>query len=134
MYVRNLRVNILACKDYKINTKTSKIVILLILFFIVFRPLGLFTLCSHATKFSSFGTWSFVLYINTEINNPQCANRVFEKHGGMLNFISGQSNKKLSVIELFPARGNQKNGSSNNFITYTCVGKNFDHVSNAKAH
>ena len=44
-------------KDYKINSKTLKILVLLhMLFFSVFRPLGLFTLCSHATKFCSLGT------------------------------------------------------------------------------
>ena len=37
------------------------------------------------------------------------------KHVGMLSFISRQSNKKISVIELFPVRGKQKNTSSNNF-------------------
>ena len=45
-------------KDYKINTKTLKILVLLhMLFFSVFRSLGLFTLCSHATKFCSLGTF-----------------------------------------------------------------------------
>ena len=62
MYVRDFRASILVCKDYKINTKTLKIlVILLILFFSVLRPLGLFTLCSHATKFSSLSTSLFYL-------------------------------------------------------------------------
>ena len=56
-YLRDFRADILACKDYKINTKTlNNLVILLILFFSVFRPLGLFTLCSYGTKFSSLGT------------------------------------------------------------------------------
>ena len=64
MYVRDFRVSVFACKDYKIKTKTLKIlVILLILFFSVFRPLGLFTLCSHATKFSSLGTSVLLSYI-----------------------------------------------------------------------
>ena len=46
----------------------------------------------------------------------------------MLSFISRQSNKKISVIELFPIREKQKNASSNNFTTQTKVKKNFDHV------
>ena len=50
------------------------------------------------------------------------------KHVGMLSFISRQSNKKISVIELFPIREKQKNASSNNFTTQTKVKKNFDHV------
>ena len=51
---------------------------------------------------------------------------------GMLSFISRQSNKNMSVIELFPVRGKQ-NASSNNFITKTCVKNFFDHLYNAKA-
>ena len=66
---RDFRASILACKDYKINTKTWIIVILLVLFFSAFRPLELFTLCSHATKFSSFSTCYFALYIKIEIFN-----------------------------------------------------------------
>ena len=70
MYVRDFRASILACKYYKINTKTSKmLVILLILFFSVFWTLGLFTLCGHATKFSSLGTSVLFSFINIEINN-----------------------------------------------------------------
>ena len=42
------RDRILACKDYKINTKTLKILVILL-------TLVLFTLCSHATKFYSLG-------------------------------------------------------------------------------
>ena len=54
------------CKDYKINTKTLKIlVILLVLFFNVFRRLGLFTMRSDATKFSSLGTSVVLSYIPT---------------------------------------------------------------------
>ena len=65
MYVRDLKTSILACKDYKINTKTLKIlVILLTSFFSVFRPLG-FTLCSHVTKFSSLGTSVILSYLKT---------------------------------------------------------------------
>ena len=37
MYVRDFRMSILAWKDYKINTKTLKILVILILFFSVFR-------------------------------------------------------------------------------------------------
>ena len=44
----------------------------------------------------------------------------------MLSFISRQSNKKISVTELFPVRGKQKNTSSNNFTTQTCVQKYFE--------
>ena len=50
----------------------------------------------------------------------------------MLSFISRQSNKPISVIEVFPVRGKQKNASSNNFTTQTCVQKFFGHVHNAK--
>ena len=58
MYVRDFRVSILACTDYKMNTKILKILVILVIFFVsVFRPLGLFTLCSHATKFSSIVTY-----------------------------------------------------------------------------
>ena len=76
MYVRDFRVSILACKDYKINTKMFKILfILLMLFFSVYRLLGLFMLCSHATKFSSSFLLSYI-YINVEINNlNECAGR-----------------------------------------------------------
>ena len=35
----------------------------------------------------------------------------------MLSFMSRQSNKRISVIELFPAREKQKNFSLNNFRT-----------------
>ena len=64
MCVRDFRPSILACKDYKINTKTSKILaFILILFFSVIRLLGLFTLCSHATKFSSLGISVLLSYI-----------------------------------------------------------------------
>ena len=54
IYVRNLRASLLACKYYKIYTKTLKILLdFLILFFSVrFRRLGLCTLCSHTTKIS----------------------------------------------------------------------------------
>ena len=66
MYVRDNRASIFACKDYKINTKTVKIlVILLVLFFNVFRRLGLFTMRSDATKFSSLGTSVVLSYIPT---------------------------------------------------------------------
>ena len=65
MYARNFRVSNLTCKDYRINTKTLKtIAILLILFFKVFRPLALFTLCSHATKFSSLSLSVFLSFKN----------------------------------------------------------------------
>ena len=50
----------------------------------------------------------------------------------MLSFISRQSNKTISVIEVFPVRGKQKNASSNNFTTQTYVQKIFGHVHNAK--
>ena len=43
------------------------------------------------------------------------------KHMGILSFISRQPNKKISVIKLFPVTGNQKNVTSNNFTTHTCV-------------
>ena len=70
MYVRDFRASILASKYYKINTKTSKmLVILLILFFSVFWTLGLFTLRGYATKFSSLGTSVLFSFINIEINN-----------------------------------------------------------------
>ena len=51
----------------------------------------------------------------------------------MLSFIARQSNKKISVIELFAVRGKQKKAWSNNFTTETCVKKVFDHVYNARA-
>ena len=61
MYVRDLRASIPACEDYKINTKTLKILaIFLILFFSVFRPLELFSLCIHATHLSSLDTSAFL--------------------------------------------------------------------------
>ena len=64
MYVREFRASILASKDQKINTETLKILVfLLILFFSVFRPLGLFTLCSHATKSSSLSTSVVLSYV-----------------------------------------------------------------------
>ena len=45
MYERDFRASILECKNYNINTKTIKfLVILPILLFSVFRPLGLFML------------------------------------------------------------------------------------------
>ena len=57
---------ILAGNDYKINTRTLKIlVLLLILFFSVFKALVLFTLCSHATKFSSLGISVLLSYVYT---------------------------------------------------------------------
>ena len=43
---------------------------------------------------------------------------------GILSFISRQSSKKISVIELFPVIGKQKNSSSNNFTTQACVVRN----------
>ena len=78
MYARDFRASILAYKNYKINTKTLKILVFLpILFFSVFRLLRLFTFCSHATKFFfSRHICSFILYINIEINNLQCKNRI----------------------------------------------------------
>ena len=64
MYVRDFRVSILVCKDYKINTKTLKIFVFLpIIFFSVFRLLRLFMLCSHATKFSPLGKSALISYI-----------------------------------------------------------------------
>ena len=64
MYVRDFRASIRACKDSKINTKTLRILgFLLILFISVFRPLRLFTLYSHATKFSSLDTSVLLSYI-----------------------------------------------------------------------
>ena len=46
MYVRDFRASFPACKDFKINIKILKIfVILVISFFRVFRPFGLFSLC-----------------------------------------------------------------------------------------
>ena len=64
MYVRDFTVSILACKDYKISIKTLKIIVfLLVLFFTAFGPLGLFTLCSYATKFSSISTSVLLSYI-----------------------------------------------------------------------
>ena len=51
-------------KITRLNTKALKILVfLLVLFFSAFCPLGLFTLCSHATKFSSLGTSVLVSYI-----------------------------------------------------------------------
>ena len=64
MYVTDFRASILACKDYKINKKTLKILVtVLIFFFSVFRPLRLFMLCSHATNFSSLSTSLLLCYI-----------------------------------------------------------------------
>ena len=51
----------------------------------------------------------------------------------MLSFISRQSNKRISVTELFPVREKQKNPSLNNFRTQTCVKKIFHYICNAKA-
>ena len=57
MYVGDFRASVPKCKDLKINIKTSKIlVILLILFVRVFGSFGLFTLFHHTTKFSSLAT------------------------------------------------------------------------------
>ena len=50
----------------------------------------------------------------------------------MRSFASGQSNKNISVTELFSVREKQ-NASSDNFTTHTCVKTFFDHVYNAKA-
>ena len=62
MYVRDFWVSILACKDYKINTKTLKILVFhVILFFSVSRSLGLFTLCSLAANFLSLANLFFYL-------------------------------------------------------------------------
>ena len=64
MHERDFRASILEYKNYNINTKTLKfLAILPMLFFSVFRPLGLFMLCSHATKFSSLGTAFLLSYI-----------------------------------------------------------------------
>ena len=61
IYVRDFRASILACKGYKTNTKALKIIVFhLILFFSVFRPLGLFTLW---TKFSSLGTSVYLSFM-----------------------------------------------------------------------
>ena len=62
----NKLASILACKDYKINTKTSKI--LFILLMLIFRLFGLFTLCSHATKFSSLSTHLFFYFMHKHWN------------------------------------------------------------------
>ena len=44
MYVRDVRASIPVCNDLKINLKTLRILaILLILFFRIFSPFGLFT-------------------------------------------------------------------------------------------
>ena len=65
MYARDFRVSIPAFKDLKINTKTLAIIaILLILFFRVFMPFGLFVLRHHTTKFSSLGTLVLLSYQN----------------------------------------------------------------------
>ena len=39
----------------------------------------------------------------------------------MLSFIYKQSLKQISLIELFPIRGKQKNASLNNSTTQTCI-------------
>ena len=64
MYVRDFRVTIPACKINKINTNALKIIfLLLILFFSVFRPSGLFRSCSLTAKFSSVYTAVLLSYI-----------------------------------------------------------------------
>ena len=61
IYMSDFRASILACKGYKTNTKALKIIVFhLILFFSVFRPLGLFTLW---TKFSSLGTSVYLSFM-----------------------------------------------------------------------
>ena len=64
MYVRDFRVTIPAFKINKINTKALKIIfLLLILFFSVFQPSGLFRSCSHTAKFSSVYTAVLLSYM-----------------------------------------------------------------------
>ena len=63
IYVGNFGGTIIGCKDYKINTKkTCKIVVLLMPCRKVFFP-------QHIC--------SFILHTNIELNNVQCTNRVF---------------------------------------------------------
>ena len=64
IYVRDVGGTIIACKDYKINTKkTCKILVVLLM--------------SCSKVFFPQHICSFILYTNIELNNMQCTNRVF---------------------------------------------------------
>ena len=121
------------CKDYKIKYKSiknscfsSRIILQCILSFRF-----IYVVQSRNKVFFPRHICSCILHIYIKTNNLQRTNSLI-KHVGMLSFMSRQSNKKISVIEVFPVRGKQKNASSNNFTTQTRVQKIFGHVCNAK--
>ena len=105
MYVRDFRASILACKDYKINTKTWK------KFFSSHVILQCIQSCNKVIF--SQQLCSSILYTNVLYKNL---------------FISRQLNKKISVIKLCLVRRKQKNPSWNNFTRKTCVKKNWSPI------
>ena len=131
MYVRVFRARVLMCKYYKINIKTLKILVFLLIILPciqTFRIIYVVQSCSK--RFFCRHICFFMLHIHTE--KITCNVQIESLTCGNVIFILRQSNKKIRIIKLSPGRGKQK-VTQNHGTTQTCIKNFFVHAYNAKA-